>query len=92
MPWSESQLRTIQQRLSERVGGRSHCAFCGQQPLTLVNGYARVEILPTVRRLPHGGAALPSLAFVCENCGYTHLFNVLKLGLEDLGPPSEPGA
>jgi hypothetical protein len=72
--------------------GTSKCAGCGQTKWELLDGFVidevvddpKTPVLYSIKRFAPASRRLISVGIVCQVCGNTLLFNVLKLGLEDL--------
>ena len=83
-----------QQKLIEaldRVGADRPCPRCGHEDSQLLDGYVS---LPVQARLGDGPvASVPTVATVCERCGYLsqHVVNVL-LSTEIDSLPGEPSS
>jgi hypothetical protein len=73
-------------RLTERVGEYKPCVVCGQQDWLIQDLYTVIPLTgnPNTFQQPSYGAILPSVPLICQNCGNTHLINLLVLGF-DLG-------
>jgi hypothetical protein len=76
----------VNPRLSEALQRRrlpNPCAVCGWQTWTLLGGYVNLQMVRIPGKL-HLVEVMPCAAMVCENCGNTHLLNLIQLGLGDL--------
>lgn len=87
MAFTPEQVRRIEIAIKRKMpGGLLMCAMCHSSTLILGNGYARISLQLNLQTIQLDAPGLPSITLVCTNCGYTHLFNVIALGLTDLGP------
>ncbi len=79
---TDEQRNQILKKLDERINNYS-CVLCGQNqwnlepfvvPLSVSSGFS-IKI---------GGQMLPLTAMTCSNCGNTHFFNLVTLGLKGI--------
>ena len=80
MPFSDQERERIVNRINERAPRLSACPGCGTDNWALMSGAFFVPI----QELPPSGQVAPLIGAVCPVCGYTHMFNLLILGLEDV--------
>ena len=82
--FSESDKVRIREAL-DRHGAQSRtCQMCGTSGWILADGWVFLSLTESLGNLRIGGPGLPCIALSCGNCGDTHLFNALILGLRDL--------
>jgi transcription elongation factor Elf1 len=75
----------IIQALDGRLKGSLTCPLCGAQKWTIADGFVLVALEDDGSVAFHlGGPRLPSAAIICDNCGNTHLINLIKLNLGNL--------
>ena len=81
--------KQISQAVNERAGSLRACTVCGHTSWTIADAVVTLAgqaPLGTINVGPFRPAdrLLPSVALVCDNCGKTHLLNLLVLGLGHL--------
>lgn len=84
--WQQKLIEALQ-----RTGADRACPRCGHDDFQLLDGYIS---LPVQARLGDGPvASVPTVATVCERCGYLsqHLVNVLLAQDIDDAPGGPPG-
>ena len=69
--------------LNERIRITA-CPLCGTNGWTLADGFAPLALQESFFGFRVGGPVLPCVALVCNNCGNTHLINLLNIGLRHL--------
>jgi hypothetical protein len=81
----------IQQRIllaiQARAPAMSGCPVCRVGRWTLIDGIVKLPVITDPKQFPNvvlGGATLPTVALVCNNCGNTIFMNLMVLGLTDL--------
>lgn len=77
---SESQKKEIAQKLSSIIPTLT-CPMCGNHHFTIVDGYFTPTIQKDIQNLQLGGTVMPTVAIVCNNCGFvsSHALGVLGL-------------
>lgn len=85
MPAFDSNTRgRIQSALNSRAPN-AHCPMCNSTSLALADGLVNLGLASSdMVSMLRGGESLPSVALICNQCGYTLLFNVLALDLPEL--------
>ncbi len=74
----------ISQAVNAHADSMRACAVCGHKAWTLADGMLTLPVRDSLDVLNSGDRVLPSAAIVCDNCGNTHLLNLLVLGLGHL--------
>ena len=69
--------------LNERIRITA-CPLCGTNGWTLAEGFAPLALQGGFYGFQVGERVLPCVALVCNNCGNTHLINLLNIGLRHL--------
>ncbi len=85
--WQQKLIETL-----NRAGADRPCPRCGHEDFQLLDGYVS---LPVQSRLGDGPvASVPTVATVCERCGYLsqHVVNVLLAEDIDEAPGGAPGS
>jgi len=74
----------------QEAGAVNPCPRCGNQTFSLVGGYFNQFIQNQLGGIVIGGPSIPSIAVVCNRCGFMaqHALGALKL----LPPQSSPEA
>jgi hypothetical protein len=88
MEWSEAVAQQIVAALQAR-GAPNNCPLCGIGPYTLVQGFVLINAydgLP-IYSLSRPNSGIPCAAITCDNCGNTHLINLVQIGLGHLAMP-----
>lgn len=80
MPFTNQQTEFITAALNRKAPSAA-CPMCLHPNLTLVDQIVTLQLQPDPNRFKIGGSALPCVATVCRECGYTALFNVYVLGV-----------
>lgn len=80
----------IIKRLHERVPNLGVCPVCTIGPWTLAPGYLAIPIGDNPRNIL-SPSTYPAVALICQHCGYTAIFNLVVLGLDDLVPSPATG-
>ena len=75
--------RRIQAAIRERAPD-AFCPMCRSTSLSLQDGFVTLGLERGARGPIYSTTGLPSIALVCDQCGYTLLFNALALSLGDL--------
>ena len=77
---SESQRQEIVQKLTSKVPDLK-CPICGNQHFTIVDGYFTFTIQKDLQNIQLGGTTIPTIAIICNNCGFvsSHALGVLGL-------------
>jgi len=78
---SETEKQKIIDKLIEK-GVKTICPMCGKNHFLIADGYFNHPMQPNFQGgLVLGGPSIPTIAIVCENCGYTsqHALGVLGL-------------
>jgi len=74
----------IRKALAER-GAYRPCSFCGKEDTWQMSN--SLYFLCAQNNMPNielNGPGMPLAAFICSNCGDTHLINLMMIGLGDL--------
>ena len=82
MAFTQEQAKAVMDALSPRTRGRP-CPLCGGTAGWSVNdaGLVMLGLQDQAGVVNIGGPAMPCVALTCNNCGDTHLLNVLSLGV-----------
>lgn len=77
---SESQKKEITQKLTSKIKALT-CPMCGHNHFTIVDGYFTSTIQKDLQNIQLGGASMPTIAIICNNCGFvsSHALGVLGL-------------
>jgi hypothetical protein len=75
--------RRIRTAISERAP-QAHCPVCQSTTLSLADGFVTLGLERVPASIAFSQTGLPSIALICNQCGYTLLFNAMALGLDDL--------
>ena len=70
-------------KLLERIS-RYQCPICHNDSCTIVDGYLANTLQNDFSSMKLGGSFLPSVALVCNKCGFTSMHNAKVLGIEEL--------
>ena len=80
--------KEAQKQISQAVNARAEslraCTVCGHTTWTIADAVVTLPGQAHLGAVTPGGRVLPSAALVCDNCGNTHLLNLLVLGLGHL--------
>ena len=82
MALSESQQKFIISKIKEKLRPPSLCPGCGVAVTWGVDAILELREF-NEGNLILGGPVTPLLPVACQNCGYTQLFNAIKLELVD---------
>ena len=65
----------------EKAGAILPCPRCGNQTFSLVGGYFNQFVQPKLAGIIIGGPSVPSVAVICDRCGFIaqHALGTLKL-------------
>jgi hypothetical protein len=88
MPFSPE----MQQRIIDALNAKdveSVCPRCGTNSWTLVDGYMSHPLSDNLRTLVIGGRALPTIAVICNHCGYLAEHAAVTLGVLDPSPNTD---
>lgn len=77
---SDQQKKEIIEVLDKK-GVRLPCPRCGNREFLLVDGYFNQTIQTDLNGLIIGGPSIPTVATVCNNCGYLSQHAIGVLGL-----------
>ena len=61
--------------------GDSPCPMCGNKSFSFVDGYFRNSVQDDMQNLVIGGKNIPTVAIVCQNCGFVSQHAIGILGL-----------
>jgi hypothetical protein len=87
--WSEEVKKEIVARLNaKRVG--SKCPMCGHSQFALGEGYLTQPVQSSLQAFAVGGAAIPTVALICTNCGFISQHALGVLGLLDTSTMGGP--
>ena len=75
--------RRIRSAIVERAP-QAYCPMCQSTTLSLADGFVTLSLDRVPTSFAFSETGLPSVALICNQCGYTLLFNAMALGLEDL--------
>lgn len=70
-------------KLLERIS-RYQCPICHNDSCTIVDGYLANTLQNDFSSMQLGGSFLPSVAIVCNKCGFTSMHNAKVLGIEEV--------
>lgn len=70
----------IAKKVVEKIGFFK-CPICQNSTFTIADGFLVSSLQKDLKNLSIGGEYLPSIALVCNNCGFTSLHNIKILGL-----------
>lgn len=70
-------------KLLERIS-RYQCPICHNDSFTIVDGYLANTLQNDFSSIQLGGSFLPSVALVCNKCGFTSMHNAKVLGIEEV--------
>lgn len=85
---SEEQKKVIIEKLKEK-GVRSACPMCTHSNFLIADGYFSHTLQSSIQEgLIIGGPAIPTIAIICTNCGFT---SEHALGILGLLPEKEGG-
>lgn len=59
------------------------CPICHNASFTIVDGYLANTLQDNFTSIQLGGSFLPSVALVCNNCGFTSMHNAKVLGIDE---------
>ena len=71
-------------RLNERFQKYEHglkCPMCGNGQFTIADAYLRNDLQEDLTSMSLGGPSIPSVAIVCNNCGFISQHAIGILGL-----------
>lgn len=71
--------------------GDSPCPMCGNKNFSFVDGYIRNSVQDDTQSLIIGGKNIPTVAIVCQNCGFVsqHAIGMLGLLKENVGDEND---
>ncbi|MDR1746943.1 MAG: hypothetical protein LBR49_06695 [Tannerella sp.] len=72
--------REIAQELSEKIS-RITCPMCQNNRFVLADGYFNNQLQRDIGSYSIGGAGIPTVAIICENCGFVSQHALGSLGL-----------
>ena len=79
---NENEKKQLIEALMAKIKGRYVCPICHNSSFTIVDGYLTQSIQEDYHGIVLGnGPMLPSIAVVCNNCGFTSMHNLGVLGL-----------
>lgn len=78
--FSDAQKQEIVSRLTSRIPNL-HCPMCGKNQFTAMEGYFRPILQPDLANIQLGGLNMPTVAIVCNNCGFVSYHALGSLGL-----------
>lgn len=78
---SDEELALIGTKLNEKIKN-FNCVMCGEKNWTLEPFIAPIT-LSNDFSIKLGGQMLPLVSITCTNCGNTHFFNLVTLGIAD---------
>lgn len=70
-------------KLLERISCYQ-CPICHNGSFTIVDGYLANTLQNDFSSIQLGGSFLPSVALVCNKCGFTSMHNAKVLGIEEV--------
>ncbi len=89
MPLTPEQAERIAKAVGERLNNDMPCPLCGVDDWALLTEVVPLVVQSRMSSVPSG--SLLNAPLVCNNCGNTHLLNLIALGLGDLANElSEP--
>lgn len=78
--FSESQKNEIISKLTTRMPNL-HCPMCGKNHFTIMEGYFTSVLQSDLNSLQLTGMNMPTVALVCNNCGFVSYHSLGALGL-----------
>ena len=78
--FSESQKDEIISKLTSRMPNL-HCPMCGKNHFTIMEGYFTSVLQSDLKNLQLTGVNMPTVALVCNNCGFVSSHSLGALGL-----------
>ena len=72
----------IIEKLQDRIGYYK-CPICNNHSFTIVDGYLANSLQNDFTSIQLGGSFLPSVALVCNKCGFTSMHNAKVLGIDE---------
>ena len=79
---SEERRQQIAKRLYEKIE-KFECPFCHKSKFTIVDGYLPNNLQDHLNGLTIGGPMMPTIAIVCNYCGFVSQHSLGVLGLMD---------
>lgn len=80
MMLNEDNKKEIAKILNERIS-KLECPICHKGSFTIIDGYMVNQIHNKLGTFSLGGPAIPTIAIVCNNCGYISQHALGALGL-----------
>lgn len=71
----------IVKKIVEKIG-YFKCPICHNDSFTIADGYIVNTLQDDLSRIQLGGSFLPSVALVCNKCGFTSIHNAKILGVD----------
>jgi len=71
-------------RLDERFKKYEHvlkCPMCGHGQFTIADAYLRNDLQADLKSMSLGGPSIPSVAIICNNCGFISQHAIGILGV-----------
>lgn len=72
----------IAKKLVEKIG-MFKCPICQNDTFSIADGFVANSLQQNLKSLQIGGVYLPSIALVCNKCGFTSFHNTNILGIEE---------
>lgn len=66
------------------------CPMCSRSAFTLITGYLTPTLSNHYKKIQVGGSIVPTVAIVCDNCGFISQHSVGVLGLMEAETSSSP--
>ena len=83
MKLTEGHKKTLIKAINN-LPSKNGCLFCGHKQLNVGNVIDTTEYNDGIpAALIQGASHIPLIEVVCERCGFSHLFNAIKLGVID---------
>jgi len=76
----EQMMRKLEDRLN-RLISQVKCPMCGDSHFKLSDAYIRNELQEDLRKRISEGSSIPSIAIICDNCGFISQHALSILGL-----------
>lgn len=91
---NKEEKQTIVSKLNNRINsGDIKCPMCGNKHFIIADGYFNTPMQDNLNGIKIGGQSIPSIAIVCNNCGFisSHALGILGLLPKQTGDSQKGG-
>ncbi len=81
---SKDRKREISNKINEKLSANNisiRCPMCRNDKFVLADSYIRTDLQDDMTVTSFGGPSIPTIAIICNNCGFMSLHSLGILGL-----------